>query len=124
MRGEPGLPEARPRGGAARARAARPNGGLRGRPMARGLGRGLSALLGEADEADQAADGAAAVPAAAGGEGAREVPIELVHRNPEQPRVLFPAEELEELAASIREKGVLQPILVRPLDGRPGEYQI
>jgi ParB family chromosome partitioning protein len=84
----------------------------------RGLGRGLSALLGEADEA---AEGAAAAPV---GEGARAIPIELIHRNPEQPRILFPEAELEELAASIREKGVLQPILVRPLDGRRGEYQI
>jgi ParB family chromosome partitioning protein len=84
----------------------------------RGLGRGLSALLGEADEG---AEGAAAAQA---GEGAREIPIELIQRNPAQPRILFPETELEELAASIREKGVLQPILVRPLDGRPGEYQI
>ena len=84
----------------------------------RGLGRGLSALLGEAEQ------GPEAFTAGPAGEGAREVPIELVHRNPEQPRVLFPAEELEELTASIREKGVLQPILVRPLHGRPGEYQI
>jgi ParB family chromosome partitioning protein len=84
----------------------------------RGLGRGLSALLGEAEEG---AEGAAAVQA---GEGAREIPIELIQRNPAQPRILFPETELEELAASIREKGVLQPILVRPLEGRPGEYQI
>jgi ParB family chromosome partitioning protein len=75
-------------------------------------------------EAEDGAEGMAAAAGVAAGEGAREVPIELVHRNPEQPRVMFPAEELEELAASIREKGVLQPILVRPLDGRPGEYQI
>ncbi|MDB5475679.1 MAG: parB [Phenylobacterium sp.] len=84
----------------------------------RGLGRGLSALLGEADEG---AEGGAAAQA---GEGAREIPIELIQRNPAQPRILFPETELEELAASIREKGVLQPILVRPLDGRAGEYQI
>jgi ParB family transcriptional regulator, chromosome partitioning protein len=84
----------------------------------RGLGRGLSALLGEADEG---AGGAAAV---AGREGAREIPIELIHRNPEQPRSLFAEDELAELEASIREKGVLQPILVRPSKAQPGEYQI
>jgi len=84
----------------------------------RGLGRGLSALLGEAEEG---AEGAAAVGATAG-EGAREIPIELIHRNPEQPRLLFSEDELAELAASIREKGVLQPILVRPHGA--GEYQI
>jgi ParB family chromosome partitioning protein len=85
----------------------------------RGLGRGLSALLGEVEEGGEA--GAAGAPA---GEGAREVPIELIHRNPEQPRLLFSEDELAELADSIREKGVLQPILVRPLGGRAGEYQI
>jgi len=84
----------------------------------RGLGRGLSALLGEAEEG---AEGAAA---AAAGEGAREIPIEQIHRNPEQPRTQFAEAELEELAASIREKGVLQPILVRPSKAQPGEFQI
>jgi ParB family chromosome partitioning protein len=84
----------------------------------RGLGRGLSALLGEAEE------GAGAAAAVAGGEGAREIPIELIHRNPEQPRSLFAEDELAELAASIREKGVLQPILVRPSKAQPGEFQI
>jgi ParB family chromosome partitioning protein len=88
----------------------------------RGLGRGLSALLGEAEAG---AEGVAAAAAAAlGGEGAREIPIELIHRNPGQPRLLFPDAELEELASSIRDKGVLQPILVRPVEGRAGEYQI
>ncbi len=75
----------------------------------RGLGRGLSALLGE-------------VEAASG--GAREIPIELIRRNPAQPRVHFAEAELEELAASIRQRGVLQPILVRPSRGAQGEYQI
>jgi ParB family chromosome partitioning protein len=84
----------------------------------RGLGRGLSALLGEAEEG--AAPAAGQHPP---GEGAREIPIELIHRNPEQPRTLFAEEELAELEASIREKGVLQPILVRP-SRTEGEYQI
>ncbi|MDB5495914.1 MAG: parB, partial [Phenylobacterium sp.] len=84
----------------------------------RGLGRGLSALLGEAEEG---VEGAAAV---AAGEGAREIPIDLIHRNPEQPRTHFAEDELAELEASIRDKGVLQPILVRPSKAQPGEYQI
>jgi ParB family chromosome partitioning protein len=54
----------------------------------------------------------------------REVPIELIHRNPQQPRRIFGETEIEELAASLREKGVLQPILVRPANDQPGEYQI
>jgi ParB family transcriptional regulator, chromosome partitioning protein len=83
----------------------------------RGLGRGLSALLDEA--------GAAAV--AEGGEvasGWRETPIELIRRNPDQPRRDFAEADIESLAESIRERGVLQPILVRPAPGVAGEFQI
>ena len=83
----------------------------------RGLGRGLSALLGEVE----APSGAPTAQATA---GARELPIELIHRNPDQPRAHFDADELQELAASLRQKGVLQPILVRPSPVTAGEYQI
>lgn len=79
----------------------------------RGLGRGLSALMGEVETAQ---------PAVAA--GAREIPIELIQRNPDQPRMDFPEAELDELAASVRQRGVLQPILLRPAPGRAGEYQI
>ncbi len=79
----------------------------------RGLGRGLSALM---DEAAAAGEGAPA--------GQREVAIEQLHRNAGQPRVDFAPEALERLAGSIRDKGVLQPILVRPSPERPGDYQI
>jgi ParB family chromosome partitioning protein len=82
----------------------------------RGLGRGLSALLDEAGEGQ----GQAPPP----GEGTRDLPIELVHRNPDQPRRNFPAEEIAELEASIRDKGVLQPILVRPSPKNAGEFEI
>ena len=83
----------------------------------RGLGRGLSALLGEADAA--APPEGPAVPA-----GQRELPIELVRRNPDQPRRHFDKAELESLAETVRRQGVLQPILVRPAPDQPGEYQI
>ncbi len=79
----------------------------------RGLGRGLSALL---DEATAAGEGAAP--------GNREIPIEQIHRNAAQPRMDFDVDDLEVLTASVREKGVLQPILVRPSPEQPGEYQI
>lgn len=81
----------------------------------RGLGRGLSALLGEAEEIAHAADPA---------DGVRDIPIELIHRNPDQPRVHFSDAEMAELEASIRDKGVLQPILVRPSPRNAGEYEI
>jgi len=83
----------------------------------RGLGRGLSALLGEVDSAPAQAPGEAVG-------GSREAPIELIRRNPDQPRRTFREEDLVELSDSIREKGVLQPILVRPAPGASGEYQI
>ena len=84
----------------------------------RGLGRGLSALLGEAEE-----EVAAEAPAAAG-PGDRETPIEQIHRNPAQPRRHFADQELIDLSESIRSKGVLQPILVRPSPQAPGNYEI
>jgi ParB family chromosome partitioning protein len=87
----------------------------------RGLGRGLSALLGEAEEAGE---GPLSAGVAAPVDGQRVVPIELVRRNPDQPRRHFGQDEIDSLAASVREKGVLQPILVRPAPGMTGEYQI
>ena len=54
--------------------------------------------------------------------GVRRVPIDRIESNPEQPRMTFDEATLDDLAASIREHGVLQPILVRPLGG--GRYQL
>jgi len=129
----------------------------------RGLGRGLSALLGEPVKTDapkpapaapaaeplrpiepprnvfelpvatvtpsapapqpQALKPQAAPPTqAAANEGPRTVPIDLVQRNPQQPRRHFDESELNELAGSIKTHGVLQPILVRPIAG--GKYEI
>jgi ParB family chromosome partitioning protein len=89
----------------------------------RGLGRGLSALLGDVEEETPAATTAAEAgdaPARAG----QETPIELIHRNPDQPRRHFADVEIIELSESIRTKGVLQPILVRPSPKTPGEFEI
>jgi len=74
----------------------------------KGLGMGLQALLGEAGrspppEGQQAESRA----------GVREVDISRIRRNPEQPRMQFDEQALDELAQSIRERGVLQPILLR-----------
>jgi ParB family chromosome partitioning protein len=54
--------------------------------------------------------------------GVRIVPVDHIEPNPEQPRLAFNQETLDELAASIREHGVLQPILVRPVS--PNRYQL
>lgn len=72
-----------------------------------GLGRGLSALLG--DQPHKADQEASPEP-----RGVREIEIGRIHPNPSQPRVHFDDESLNELAESISERGVLQPILLRP----------
>jgi ParB family chromosome partitioning protein len=79
----------------------------------RGLGRGLSALIG-----DEAAPTRGEVPA----KGSRTLPVAFLRPGKFQPRKAFADEALAELAASIREKGVLTPILVRPLG--PDSYEI
>lgn len=56
--------------------------------------------------------------------GVQRVPIESLKPNPDQPRKIFTQEHLEELTASIRDKGVLQPILVRSQPGEDGVWQI
>jgi ParB family chromosome partitioning protein len=99
-----------------------------------GLGRGLSALLGEVESEVLAAStnpnlkpqaGDAPPPGApAELRAPRVLPIAQLRANPFQPREYFEPEALEELAASIRDKGILQPILVRPTPGKTDEYQI
>jgi ParB family chromosome partitioning protein len=74
---------------------------------AAGLGRGLSALLGDQPQAPQG-DGTSSRG------GVREIEIARIRPNPEQPRIHFDEEALAELAESIAERGVLQPILLRP----------
>jgi len=87
----------------------------------RGLGRGLSALLGEPSAPPQAGvEGEK--PAAA--TGVVEKPIDLLARNPDQPRRMFAEGDIDDLAASIREKGVLLPLLVRAAPNQPGQFQI
>lgn len=71
----------------------------------RGLGRGLSALLGEAPRAPAAAGEAAG--------GIQFLPVAAIRPNPDQPRRHFDEAALEELAGSIKEHGVIQPIVVR-----------
>jgi ParB family chromosome partitioning protein len=76
-----------------------------------GMGRGLDAIL------SVSVDGAAA-----GEEQLRELSLELISPNPKQPRRHFDQEALEALAGSLGERGVLQPVLVRPRPG--GSYEL
>ncbi|WP_135081271.1 ParB/RepB/Spo0J family partition protein [Terasakiella sp. SH-1] len=101
----------------------------------RSLGRGLSALLGEetasvveeqeviaASESDTGEEGANVVPFSSGNQ--KTVSITLLSPGKYQPRTNFEEEAIEGLADSIREKGILQPILVRPHPDRDGEFEI
>lgn len=81
-----------------------------------GMGRGLSAILAVSDPS--------AIAAATGPRDAelRELAVEAVRPNPEQPRKQFDQEALQALADSLGERGVLQPVLVRPV--APGQYEL
>jgi len=74
----------------------------------RRLGRGLSAMLGSGPAYSESEPAAVEL---------RNIPVQEIARNPFQPRKDFNSDELNELSDSIREHGVLQPILVRELDG-------
>jgi ParB family chromosome partitioning protein len=76
------------------------------------MGRGLAAILSVSAPSEAAADAAEL----------RELPVELIRPNPEQPRRSFDEASLQALADSLQERGVLQPVLVRPRPG--GTYEI
>jgi ParB family chromosome partitioning protein len=77
------------------------------------LGRGLAALLGGAN-----------VQHAEAARGARQTPIEFLRPNPRNPRKRFDDSELDELAASIKARGLIQPIVVRAISGATDSYEI
>jgi ParB family transcriptional regulator, chromosome partitioning protein len=81
------------------------------------LGRGLASLIGDMGAETNA-------PPERPRAGQRRVAIEFLHPNPRNPRRHFAAAELEELAASIKERGVIQPIAVRPAPGANGTFEI
>ena len=106
---------------------------------AKGLGRGLSSLLGEAANApipaagmtgtNEATSNEVKQAAPAGQNGPRQaeirlVPIEWINPGPWQPRRVFNRPALEELAQSMRENGVVQPILLRPNPDKAGRFQL
>lgn len=84
------------------------------KPASRGLGRGLSALLGDSPiDAPNAKT-----------ENVRELPIELIKPNPNQPRRTFNTDELQSLAETIKAHGIVQPIVIREDLTNPGNYSI
>jgi ParB family transcriptional regulator, chromosome partitioning protein len=85
------------------------------------LGRGLSALMGEVDAVGASSDKELS---AKPGVASNEIDIDLIRRNPAQPRRTFDEGALNELAESLKSKGVLQAILVRPDPKEKGKFQI
>jgi len=79
----------------------------------RGLGRGLTALIGEQ-----------AVPTRGEAKHARTLPVAFLKPNRFQPRKTFAPEDLHDLTESVKEKGILQPILVRPIPGQADAFEI
>lgn len=79
------------------------------------LGRGLAALIGEVGDEMTVVDR---------GRGQRKVPVEFLRPNPRNPRKVFEDGELKELTQSIRDRGIIQPIVVRPMPNTPDAYEI
>jgi ParB family chromosome partitioning protein len=79
------------------------------------LGRGLASLMGDVGEETKAPEQ---------GRKARRAPIENLRANPRNPRRAFSETELNELADSIRERGIIQPIVVRSVRGEPDNFEI
>jgi len=79
------------------------------------LGRGLAALIGDVGDETAVLERT---------RSQRRVPIEFLRPNPRNPRRMFADAELDELAASIRERGIIQPILVRTVRGVADSYEI
>jgi ParB family chromosome partitioning protein len=79
------------------------------------LGRGLAALIGDVGDETSAIERT---------RSQRRVPVEFLRPNPRNPRRLFSDADLDELAASIRERGIIQPIIVRTARGAPDSYEI
>ena len=82
----------------------------------KGLGRGLSSLMGEIDEKKGEAQNV--------NSSETKIPISKLRPSPIQPRRIFDKISINELAESIKSKGLVQPILVRPSKSNPGDYEI
>lgn len=92
--------------------------------MRKTLGRGLSSLLDDIAEETPLTRDESAKPAPAPSSGAHMTPIEMLKPSRNQPRKYFDDDDLRDLTESIRARGVIQPILVRPLQGAGAGYEI
>ncbi|MCB1537585.1 MAG: ParB/RepB/Spo0J family partition protein [Rhodospirillales bacterium] len=91
----------------------------------KGLGRGLNALFGDEEAAPQTANDRVGQDTAGESAGrSRMMPVEWLRPNPNQPRRVFTQEALDDLAGSILQHGMLQPILARPVPEAGNRYEI
>ncbi|MEM9046958.1 MAG: ParB/RepB/Spo0J family partition protein, partial [Pseudomonadota bacterium] len=90
------------------------------KPARKGLGRGLSQLLGDVEGPAAVTDDKVPSPES----DVATLPIDLVHPNPDQPRKSFSTAELDELASSISERGIVQPLVVRRHPEKAEVYQL
>ena len=96
---------------------------MNAQPKRTGLGRGLGDLLQRTDpELAHGGESEAPIPAEPQGAHFAELPLDSITPNPRQPRTNFDADALAELVGSIKEVGLLQPVVVRPLE--PGRYEL
>src|SRR5262245_30044928 len=79
------------------------------------LGRGLAALIGDVGDESAVLERA---------RSQRRLPIEFLKPNPRNPRRMFAEADIDELAASIRQRGIIQPILARTIRGQADSYEI
>ena len=86
----------------------------------KGLGRGLSALLSNIESNTNVSADIKSIPVSA----EKNIPIEKIHANPDQPRRNFTPSDLENLANSIRTKGLIQPLIVRQHPKKENEFEI
>ena len=88
------------------------------KPERRGLGRGLSALMADVGPSESAVSTDRSIAPE------RHIPVEKIRPNPNQPRRTFTREQLDDLTNSIREKGIIQPLILRENKEEAGTYQI
>jgi ParB family chromosome partitioning protein len=91
-------------------------------PGKRRLGRGLAALIG--DDIPDEVPVSQPMSAAAQALGLRSIPVAFIQASPNNPRKFFREEELQDLARSLREKGLLQPLVVRPIIGTNDRFEL
>ena len=84
----------------------------------KGLGKALDALIPGGKSTSSAPSGFVS----SGSSGVQQVAVELIQRNPSQPRLTFKEDDLNELTASIRKHGVIQPLIVLP--SKDGTYTL